>query len=135
MTGIVVVSHSRALAEAAVELARALLTGLDVRVEVAAGAPDGGFGTDPVAVMDAVQHVDDGDGVLVLTDLGSAVMSAETALEMLDPTLAGRVRLSTAPLVEGLVGAYSAAGLGKDLAAVAVEADAAVVVKPAQMGL
>lgn len=135
MTGIVVVSHSRALAEAAVELARALLTGLDVWVEVAAGAPDGGFGTDPVAVMDAVQHVDDGDGVLVLTDLGSAVMSAETALEMLDPTLAGRVRLSTAPLVEGLVGAYSAAGLGKDLAAVAVEADAAVVVKPAQMGL
>ena len=91
MTGIVVVSHSRALAEAAVELARALLTGLDVWVEVAAGAPDGGFGTDPVAVMDAVQHVDDGDGVLVLTDLGSAVMSAETALEMLDPTLAGRL--------------------------------------------
>lgn len=106
-----------------------------MRVEVAAGAPDGGFGTDPLAVMDAVQHVDDGDGVLVLTDLGSAVMSAGTALEMLDPTLAGRVRLSTAPLVEGLVGAYSAAGLGKDLAAVAVEADAAVVVKRAQMGL
>lgn len=133
MTGIVIVSHSRELAEAAVGLATGLVPGMDVRVEVAAGLEDGGLGTDATAVMEAIERADDGSGVLVLADLGSGIMSAETALELLEPEVAERVRLSPAPLVEGLAGAYSAAGIGRDLDAVAAEAEGAVEAKREQV--
>ena len=73
------------------------------------------------------------EGVLVLADLGSGIMSAEMALEMLDPALAERTRLSAAPFIEGLLGAYGAAGIGKDLQAVAVEADGAAEAKRSQV--
>lgn len=133
MTGLVLVSHARALAEAAVAMAAGLIPGLEVRVEVAAGLPDGGLGTDAVEVMEAVVRADDGDGVLILADLGSAVLSAETALELLDPEVAGRVRLSWAPFVEGFFGAYATAGLGKGLDEVAAEAEGAVEAKRGQL--
>lgn len=134
MTSIVVVSHSRALADAAVGLAQGLLP-VDTRVEIAAGLPDGELGTDAAEIMAAIERADDGQGVLVLADLGSGIMSAEMALEMLEPELAERTRLSAAPLVEGLVGAYATAGLGSDLAAVYAEADGAAAAKRTQLGL
>src|SRR5207247_8339686 len=82
--GIVVVSHSATLAEGVVELARQM-AGEDVRLEPAGGidAPDHPLGTDAVLVTQAIERADTGDGVLVLMDLGSAVMSAEMAVEML----------------------------------------------------
>lgn len=133
--GIVLVSHSRALAEAAMDLARRLIVAVDVPVELAAGLADGGgLGTDPGAVVEAVERLAEHcEGVLVLADLGSGVMSAEMALEMLDPALAERTRLSAAPFVEGLLGAYGAAGIGKDLQAVAAEADGAAEAKRSQV--
>ena len=73
------------------------------------------------------------EGVLVLADLGSGIMSAEMALEMLDSALAERTRLSAAPFIEGLLGAYGAAGIGKDLQAVATEADGAAEAKRSQV--
>lgn len=133
MTGLVVVSHSRELAEAAVGLATGLIPAMDVHVEVAAGMPDGGFGTDATEIMEAVERADDGSGVVVLMDLGSGILSADTALELLDPELAERVRLSPAPLVEGLVSAYAAAGIGRDLDGVAAEAERAVDAKREQL--
>jgi phosphocarrier protein FPr len=120
--GLVVVSHSRPLAEAAVTLARQMLPGADVAVEVAAGTDDGGLGTDAVAVSTAMSAADSGDGVVVLMDLGSAVLSAETALDLLDDDLRARVLLSSAPLVEGLVGAVVVASGGADRDRVAAEA-------------
>lgn len=134
MTGIVIVSHSRPLALAALDLARGLVPGLEVSVEIAAGLEDGGLGTDATAVMSAIEKADDGQGVLVLADLGSGVMSAQTALELLEPSLAARARLSPAPLVEGLVGAYAAAGTGRQLDHVAAEAEKAVTAKATQIG-
>lgn len=122
---LVLVSHSRALAEAARDLARGLVTGLDVVVEVAAGLSDGSLGTDSATIAAAITRVGAAPGctgVLVLADLGSAVMSVESALEMIAPELAERTRLSRAPFVEGLVGAYAAAGVGRDLEAVDAEA-------------
>ncbi|WP_136193035.1 dihydroxyacetone kinase phosphoryl donor subunit DhaM [Actinomyces procaprae] len=133
MTGIVVVSHSRALAEAVVDLAKGLIPGLEVHMEVAAGMPDGTLGTDATEIMAAVERADDGDGVLVLADLGSGVLSAQMALELLDPELVARVRLSGGALVEGLVAAYAAAGTGKDLETVHADADAAVSLKLRQV--
>ena len=133
MTGLVLVSHSAELARAALGLTTGLIPGLDVRVELAAGLPDGGLGTDATEVAAAIERADDGEGVLVLADLGSGIMSAEMALEMLDPALAERTRLSAAPFIEGLLGAYGAAGIGKDLEAVAAEADRAAEAKRSQV--
>lgn len=137
VVGIVLVSHSRALAQAAADLATGLVAGLDVVVEIAAGLPDGGLGTDGAAVAAAITRVAQGrggTGVLVLADLGSAIMSAEAALEQLEESVAARTRISAAPFIEGLVGAYAAAGIGRDLEAVAAEALTASAAKEAQVG-
>ncbi|WP_369139303.1 dihydroxyacetone kinase phosphoryl donor subunit DhaM [Modestobacter versicolor] len=120
--GLVVVSHSRALADAAVELARQMLPGRELAIEVAAGTEDGGLGTDAAAISAAITAADSGDGVVVFMDLGSAVMSAETALEFLDDDVRDRVLLSPAALVEGLVGATVVAAGGASRDRVAAEA-------------
>ena len=131
--GLVVVSHSRPLADAAVELARQMLPGREQAIEVAAGTDDGGLGTDAVAISAAITAADSGDGVVVLMDLGSAVMSAETALEFLDDDLRARVVLSPAPLVEGLVGAAVVAAGGGDRDRVAAEAALGLAPKQAHL--
>lgn len=92
MTGIVVVSHSRQLAGAAVDLTRRLMPASRVRLETAAGTAEGALGTDAMAIVEAVGRADDGEGVVVLMDLGSAVMSAQTAVEFLDPEVAEPTR-------------------------------------------
>jgi phosphotransferase system HPr (HPr) family protein len=124
--GIVVVSHSPALATAALELAREMVHGAGLAVEIAAGAA-GGFGTDATEVTAALDRAASPDGVLVLMDLGSAVLSAELSLELSAPSYP--VRLSSAPLVEGLVAAVVRAAGGADLEVVAREAEAALVPK------
>ena len=131
--GLVVVSHSRALAEAAVELARSMLPGRDLAVEVAAGDVDGGLGTDATAIAAALTTADSGHGVVVLLDLGSAVLSAETALELVDDDVRTRTILSPGPLVEGLVGAAVTAAAGADRAAVAAEALRGLAAKQAHL--
>ncbi|HEV7869923.1 MAG TPA: dihydroxyacetone kinase phosphoryl donor subunit DhaM [Modestobacter sp.] len=131
--GLVIVSHSRPLAEAAVALARQMLPGRELAIEVAAGTEDGGLGTDAVAVSAAMAAADSGDGVVVLMDLGSAVLSAETALELLDDDLRERVLLSPGPLVEGLVGAAVVAAGGADRDRVAAEALLGLAPKQAQL--
>ncbi len=136
MIGIVVVSHSRALAEAAVGLA-AEMVAEDKRpvIAVAAGLDATTFGTDAMAVSEALGTADSPDGVLVLLDLGSAVLSAEMALEFVDPELAGRVRLTSAPLVEGLVAAVVTASTDASLDAVAAEAERGLVGKQDHLGV
>jgi phosphoenolpyruvate---glycerone phosphotransferase subunit DhaM len=128
--GIVVVSHSPSLAEAAVELAREMVHGEGPVVEIAAGAA-GGFGTDATDVTAALERAASPDGVLVLMDLGSAVLSAELSLELSAP--AYPVRLSSAPLVEGLVAAVVRAAGGADLDVVAREAEAALTPKASSL--
>ena len=136
--GLVAVSHSRALGEAAVALAREMLhgpAGEAVRIEVAAGLDATTFGTDATAVAEAITAADTGAGVVVLMDLGSAVLSAELALELLDdPAARDRVLLCPAPLVEGLVAAAVAAAGGADRAGVAAEAASGADAKAAQLG-
>lgn len=132
MIGLVVVSHSRALAEAAVELALQMGGAQPPTIRVAAGGPDGDLGTDAVAIAAAIDEADSGDGVLVLMDLGSAILSAETAREFVaEPD---RVRLSAAPFVEGLVSAVVTAVGGADLDAVAAECATAGDAKRQQLG-
>lgn len=139
MIGIVAVSHSAALGEAALQLALQMIPGGGVPVRVAAGAgtdADGEpvLGTDAVAVASAIDELaDEGcDGVVVLMDLGSAVLSAELALELRMSEVP--VRLVPAPFVEGLLAAVVAAGAGADLDEVASEATAALGAKAGQLG-
>src|SRR5689334_23657610 len=134
--GIVVVSHSRALAKAALALAAEMLHGRPVRIELAAGLDETTFGTDAVQVKDAIAAVDGPAGVVVLMDLGSAVLSAELALDLLDDrTARDRVTLSSAPIVEGLVVAAVAASAGASRAEVAAEARNALMGKAAHLSV
>ena len=121
--GLVIVSHSRTLASSAVALAAEMLHGRPLRIEMAAGLDDTTFGTDAVAIKEAIERADGPAGVVVLMDLGSAVLSAELALDLLDdPSIRDRVTLSPAPLVEGLIVSAVAAAGGASRAEVAAEA-------------
>ena len=135
VVGLVIVSHSALLAEGVVELARQM-AGADVAIEAAGGIDDPGnpIGTDAAKVLAAVEHASGPDGVLVLMDLGSAVLSAELALSMLDPAAAEHVLLCEAPLVEGAVAAAVAARIGGSLAEVAAEARRGLQPKVFQLG-
>lgn len=119
-------SHSAELGREAVRLALQMAREAPPPIEIAAGAGDE-FGTDASAIADAIGRVDCPDGVLVLMDLGSAVLNAEMALEFAAPT--GPVTLSWAPLVEGLVAAMPGAAAGADLQAVSAEAERGLIAK------
>ncbi len=123
MVGIVIVSHSARLADGVVELAREM-AGPDVAMVAAGGLdlPDRPLGTDAALIERAIDEAWADDGVLVLMDLGSAVLSAEMAAEMLPDERRSRVLLCEAPLVEGAVAAAVAARLGDPLDQVAAEA-------------
>ena len=121
--GLLLVSHSARLAEGTVELAREMAP--DVVLESGAGDGAGGLGTSLEVVQDALgRALPRADGVVVLADLGSAVLTVETALELEDE-LAGRVRLADAPFVEGAVAAAVAAQQGAGLDAVLAAAEGA----------
>ena len=114
LVGIVVVSHSRRLAEGVVELARQM-AGDDVALEAVGGAPDGSLGTDADGIAAALGRADRGAGVVIVADLGSAILASKTALELLDEPAASRIVISGGPVVEGgLVGAVQAS-IGQSL--------------------
>jgi phosphoenolpyruvate-protein phosphotransferase/dihydroxyacetone kinase phosphotransfer subunit len=134
MVGIVVVSHSRQLAESAVELALQMVRGAPPPIAIAAGLDDGVLGTDAVRVRAAIDEVACARGVLVVMDLGSAVLSAELALDLDSGASETRVVLSAAPLVEGLVAAVVLAAAGADLDEVAADARQAGEIKATLLG-
>ncbi|CAI2412072.1 dihydroxyacetone kinase phosphoryl donor subunit DhaM [Serratia plymuthica] len=136
MINIVVVSHSAQLARGVEELARQMMRGDGCKLVLAAGVDDAEhpIGTDAIKVMEAIESVADGAGILVLMDLGSALLSAETALDLLDPQLAAKVRLCSAPLVEGTLAAVVAANSGAGLEQVLAEAQGALLAKQVQLG-
>jgi phosphoenolpyruvate---glycerone phosphotransferase subunit DhaM len=122
MVGIVLVSHSPALAEGAAELVGQIAGG--ARVVPAGGTEDGRLGTSTRLILDAIAKADQGAGVLVIPDLGSSVLSTRAVLADLDEG-APPVVLADAPFVEGAVAAGVAASIGADLAAVAQAAEEA----------
>ncbi len=135
MIGLVVVSHSRPLAEGLCALA-AEMAAPELKI-VAAGGIEGdpaALGTDLPTVLNAIEKAWSEDGVLVLADLGSALLSSEMAIEQLQEHLQSRVILSGAPLVEGTVAAAALAGTGASLAEVATEAANALAGKTEQFG-
>ncbi|MCH1883302.1 dihydroxyacetone kinase phosphoryl donor subunit DhaM [Agrococcus sp. ARC_14] len=112
--GLVIVSHSAKIAEGVVELAAQMAP--TVAIIAAGGTDDGGIGTSFDRVQAAFATADSGDGVIVLCDLGSAVLTAETALDFADAP--ERIRIADAPIVEGAVAAAVTAESGASLDAV-----------------
>lgn len=113
--GIVLVSHSDKIAEGTVELAEQMAG--DVAIIGAGGTDDGRIGTSFNKVKEAIQAADSGDGVAVITDLGSAVLTAESVVEFLDDDQRARVALINASFIKAAVAAATTAQGGGDLAA------------------
>lgn len=124
--GLVFVSHSTKIADGLVDLARQMAP--HAVLVPAGGTDEGGIGTSLTKVLNGIAEADAGAGVAVLCDLGSAILTAETALDFLDDVVRERVRIVDAPLVEGGVAAAVAAETGGDLAAVVRAARSAVAV-------
>lgn len=122
--GIVFVSHSSQIAAGMVELARQMAG--SVRLVAAGGTDDDGIGTSFAKVMSGVSEADGGEGVVVVSDLGSALLTAETVLDMLDEGQRSRIRVVDVPFVEGGVAAAVAAESGGTLDAVVAAAEGAV---------
>jgi PTS hybrid protein len=107
----VLVSHSPEVADGTAELVRNMAG--EVEMVAVGGDTDGSFGTDPDRIRSAIEGLE-ADEVLVFMDIGSAVLSAETVLEMLEPEVAEKVRLVDAPFVEGAFAAGVLASTGAD---------------------
>lgn len=124
MVGIVIVSHSPKIAAGVKDLADEMTQG-QVSIQAAGGLDDTIIGTNAERIYEAIEQVDAGQGVLVLVDLGSAVMSTQIAIEMLPEDRQSGVRVSNAPLVEGAVVAAVEASSGKNLEQINQAAEAA----------
>ena len=136
MIGIVIVSHSAKLAEGVVELARNM-GGADLLIQAAGGmdVEDSVLGTDPVRILKAIEQVYSEDGVLVLMDLGSAILSSEMALEMLSEEKRAKIVLCEAPIVEGAIAAAIQARVGGSLQQVISEARSALLPKSTHLNI
>jgi len=116
LVGLVFVSHSSLIAKGLVDLARQMAP--TVRMLPAGGTDDDRIGTSFAKVAAGIESAEAGRGVVVLCDLGSAILTAESALDFLDDETRSRVVIADAPLVEGAVAAAVAAQIGGDLPAV-----------------
>jgi PTS hybrid protein len=121
--GIVFVSHSRQLADGLVALAGQMAG--SVALVAAGGTDDDGIGTSFVKVTDGIQQAQQGAGVVVISDLGSALLIAETVHDTLPDEERERVIVVDVPFVEGGVAAGVAAESGADLRAVVEAAESA----------
>ena len=121
MVGIVIVSDSAKVAEGIVDLASEMASE-NSHILAAGGMEDGGIGTDPFRIQAAIEAADTGDGVLILADMGSSIMSAETAMEFLEES-GIQIRIADAPVLEGAVSAAVTSVSGADLEEVAAAAE------------
>ena len=135
MIGIVLVSHSFELAQGAEVLSRTM-AGQEVRIAAAGGldTPEKTIGTDPVRILQAIETVYSDDGVLIFVDMGSALLSAEFAIQMLDEEKQPHVVISDAPFIEGAVCAAVQARLNAPLPRVLQELKTALLPKQEQLG-
>lgn len=134
MVAIVIVSHSLRLAQGIEELALQM-SGGDVPLAIAAGIddPQNPIGTDAIAIMSAIESVWSQDGVLVLMDMGSALLSTEMALELLSEEQRSAIYLLAAPVVEGAMSAVTSAAAGLSVTEIIAEVDLALCAKQQQL--
>ncbi len=114
MVSILIVSHSKKIADGTKELAEQMKQ-KDVEIRAVGGTAEGDIGTDPDAINAALEEINKEDGVIILADLGSAVMSVNMVMDWLDEDVRKRVVLADAPIVEGAVFAAVESGLGNSI--------------------
>lgn len=122
MVGLLIVSHSKKAAEGIYELA-VQMAGKDHRVVAVGGMEDGSIGTDAMRIRQGIIDADDGDGVVVLADLGSGILSSQMAIDLLEEDI--NVVIADAPILEGAVSAAVQAAIGGNLTEVAEAAEQA----------
>jgi dihydroxyacetone kinase phosphotransfer subunit len=108
MVGIVVVSHSQKIAEGAKELAHQMAP--DAVIVAAGGMSDGSIGTDVAKIHEGIEEAQSEDGVVILVDLGSAIMSSEMAIEMMPEN--EKIRIVDTPIIEGTIFGAVEASIG-----------------------
>ena len=123
MVGIVIVSHSWKVAEGVCDIAREMAQGFTGLIP-AGGLEDGSIGTDAQKIADAIVEADSGDGVVILADIGSSIMSSEAAIELLeDENRKINAVIADAPILEGAVCAVVEAAAGGSLDSVLKSAE------------
>jgi len=135
MVNLLLVSHSKKLAEGVAEMVQQMTSSESVKIATAAGIGDQNqeLGTNAVEIMEAIERIYSDDGILVLLDLGSAILSTEMALDLLPDEMKSNIKLCAAPFVEGALVAAVQAGLGSDLNAVYQDAMNALEMKRDQL--
>jgi dihydroxyacetone kinase phosphotransfer subunit len=113
MVGMVIVSHSEKIAKGIIDLCNQMAD--NVKIEAAGGTDDGRIGTDATKIMTAIEKAYSEEGVLVLVDLGSAIMSTELALDLLEDEMREKIAIADAPIVEGSIAASVQAAMGSSL--------------------
>lgn len=113
MVGIVIVSHSHKVAEGAKELAAQMAP--TVQIEAAGGTGDGRIGTDVEKIINSINKAYSEDGVLIIFDLGSALMNAEMAIECIDMDKQDNIKIVDCAIVEGVISAAVESSIGNSL--------------------
>lgn len=122
MVGIVIVSHSKKAAEGIYELA-VQMAGANHKVVAVGGMEDGSIGTDAIRIQQGIVEADDGEGVVLLADLGSGILSSQTAIDLLEEDI--EVIIADAPILEGAISAAVQAAIGGTLKEVVEAAELA----------
>jgi len=135
MVNLVLVSHSKKLADGTAEMVKQMTASESVKIVTAAGIGEDNqdLGTNAMEIMEAIESVYSEDGVLILMDLGSAVLSTEMALDFLSEEMKANIQVCPAPFVEGAIAAAVQAGLGSDLSAVYKDAMRSLKLKTDQL--
>ena len=117
MVGVLIVSHSKKAAEGIYELA-VQMAGKDHRVVAVGGMEDGSIGTDAIRIKEGIEQANGGDGVVLLADLGSGILSSQMAIDI-------PVQIADAPILEGAISAAVQAAIGGNLKEVVEAAELA----------
>lgn len=112
--GVVIVSHSEYIANGLKDLVNEMNDG-SVPVIAAGGADGGRIGTSAIRIQNAIESLEDCEHILIYADLGSSVLSAETAIDIIDEDLAEKVQIVDAPIVEGALAGVVQAIISDDV--------------------
>ena len=122
MVGVLIVSHSKKAAEGIYELA-VQMAGKYHRVVAVGGMEDGSIGTDAIRIKEGIEQANGGDGVVLLADLGSGILSSQMAIDLLEEDIP--VQIADAPILEGAISAAVQAAIGGNLKEVVEAAELA----------
>jgi len=122
MVGVLIVSHSKKAAEGIYELA-VQMAGKDHRVVAVGGMEDGSIGTDAIRIKEGIEQANGGDGVVLLADLGSGILSSQMAIDLLEEDIPAQI--ADAPILEGAISAAVQAAIGGNLKEVVEAAELA----------